>query len=164
MDLFEKGIMSTELLREKGVYPSEARMKKGPVAVCECVEEIPCNPCETACRFGAIRIGENISDTPKMQDEKCSGCTLCVAACPGLAIFVLDKSYSDEVGSVSFPYEYLPVPKVGDEVDAVDRGGKTVCKGKVKKVVLTKKSDRTTVMTVEVPIEFVDEIRGIKRL
>jgi Fe-S-cluster-containing hydrogenase component 2 len=99
-----------------------------------------------------------------MQDEKCSGCALCVAACPGLAIFVLDKSYSDKVGSVSFPYEYLPVPGVGSEVDAVDRSGETVCKGKVKKVVLTKKSDRTTVMTVEVPIEFVDEIRGIKRL
>lgn len=164
MELFEKGIMTVELLKEKGAYPSETRMKKGPVAVCECVEQIPCNPCETACRFAAIRIGENISDTPKLQEDKCTGCGMCVAACPGLAIFVVDKSYSDEVGSVSFPYEYLPLPEVGAAADAVDRSGQTICVGAIKKVLTTKKSDRTTVITVEVPLAFVDVVRGIKRL
>lgn len=163
-EFYEKGILTTKMIKEMGCYPSEERLKKGPVAVCECLEKIPCNPCETACRFGAITIGENIADTPKLNEEKCTGCGMCIAACSGLAIFIMDKSYSDEVGSVAFPYEYLPLPEVGAIVDAVDRSGKTVCKGKVKKIAQTKLSDRTTVITLEVPLDFVDEVRGIKRL
>jgi len=35
-------------------YPSEIRFDKGAVAVIECIQDIPCNPCETSCRFKAI--------------------------------------------------------------------------------------------------------------
>ena len=44
--------------------PPEERMAKGRVAVIECVQEIPCNPCENACRLGAITIGEQITNLP----------------------------------------------------------------------------------------------------
>lgn len=44
----EHGIMTTEELRAIGHYPSEERMRKGPVAVCECLQRIPCNPCESS--------------------------------------------------------------------------------------------------------------------
>ena len=142
-------------------YPSEKRMREGPVAIAECVEEIPCNPCESACRFHAIHIGQCITNPPVIDHAKCTGCGVCVAHCSGMAIFVLDKSYSDTVGSVSFPFEYLNQPAVGDVVDAVDRAGNVVCKGRIKKVVMPPNFDRTRVVTIEVPLDLVETVRGI---
>ena len=150
MSLRETGILTTAELKEMGMFPSEERMRKGPVAIAECVEHIPCNPCETSCPFHAICVGDHISNLPNVD-------------CSGLAIFIMDKSYSDTVGSVSFPYEYVTPYKVGDQVKAADRSGKHVCDGVVKRIILTKKADRTPVVTLEVPIEFVEEVRSIYR-
>ena len=77
-------------------------------------QRIPCNPCESSCPFHAITIGEDISNLPELDADKCVGCGSCITHCSGLACFVLDKSYSDTVGSVSFPYEYLHDFKKGD--------------------------------------------------
>lgn len=162
MSLSKNGRMTLEELKEKCFsYPSEERMKKGPVAVAECVEEIPCNPCESSCRMGAIRIGEEITHLPAVDYEKCVGCGVCVAHCSGMAIFVMDKSYSDKVGTVAFPYEYPHMPAVGDHVKATDREGKVVCDGVVKRVAMPKSYDRTAVVTIEIPIDMVEIVRGI---
>lgn len=163
MKLSETGVLTKADLVKLGRYPSEERMKKGPVAVAECVQDIPCNPCETACPFKAIYVGENISNLPDLNINKCNGCCTCIAACSGLAIFVVDKSYSKEYGKVSFPYEYNHSFNVGDIIQAANRGGKDVCDGKITKILNTKKSDRTTVITLEVPIKYVDEVRSIYR-
>ena len=160
--MFNRGYLTVSDLKEHRQYPSEARFKKGPVVICECVERIPCNPCESACKFNAIKIGEDISNFPEVDFEKCSGCSLCVASCPGLAIFVLDKSYSDLNGKVTFPYEYPVQLTEGFVVDATDRSGKVVCKGTITRIMKNKKLDGTAVISVEVPIQFVDEVRGIR--
>ena len=144
--------------------PSEERMKKGRVACIECVQEIPCNPCEGICRFGAITVGEQITNLPVLDEEKCTGCGLCVANCPGLAIVVLDKSYSETEGTVDFPYEYLPLPEKGDIVDAVNRSGEVVCKGEVLSVTKLKSYAGTAVIRLKVPLDMVDEVRSIPRL
>lgn len=81
MNLQQTGILTKADLVEAVRYPSEERMKKGPVAVCECMQNIPCNPCETSCPFQAIHVGENISNLPKLDEQKCTGCTTCIAAC-----------------------------------------------------------------------------------
>lgn len=137
-------------------------MRKGPVAVAECVEEIPCNPCETACKFGGIRVGDPITSLPVVDADLCTGCGLCIPHCSGMAVFVLDKSYSDSAGSVAFPYEYPRPLNKGDVVDAVDRSGAVVCRGTVLKALAPKSFDRTTVVTLEVPIEFVEIVRGVR--
>ena len=67
--------------------PSENYLSKG-VAIIECVQEIPCNPCVDICPFDAISM-ENINAPPIVDYEKCTGCAHCVAICPGLAIFVV---------------------------------------------------------------------------
>ncbi|MEI3361442.1 MAG: (2Fe-2S)-binding protein [Oscillospiraceae bacterium] len=46
---------------------------------------------------------------------------------------------------------------------AADRGGNYVCDGVVLKEITTTKSDRTTVVTLEVPIAYVDEVRSVYR-
>lgn len=165
----EKGIIydgypSMEEIRQANGWPDEERFAKGPVAVIECVQQIPCNPCERACPFHAIHIGEPITNTPQVDRSKCIGCGVCVAACPGLAIFLVDKSYSDTEAKVSFPFEYEPLPKEGDEVKALSRGGEYVCQGRVVKVMTPAKNDHTPVITLAVPKEYADTVRTMERL
>ncbi len=92
-------------------YSAPELWKKGPLAFIECVEEIPCNPCEASCPQGAISIGMPITNLPVLDGNKCIGCTKCIAACPGLAIYVKDYTYSDKEATITFPYEYWPLPQ-----------------------------------------------------
>ena len=86
--ILKVGYPCMEELRKVPGFPSEERMRKGPVAVIECVQEIPCNPCQAACPKKAITIGENITHLPVLDQEVCIGCGICISRCPGLAIFV----------------------------------------------------------------------------
>lgn len=158
------GIPSAEELANCPGRPSEERIKKGRVACVECVQEIPCNPCEGICPFHAITVGDQITNLPHLDESKCTGCGLCVANCPGLAIFLVDKSLPDGEGTVDFPFEYLPLPEKGDVVDAVNRGGEVVCKGTVMAVTKAKSYGGTAVVRLKVPVEYVDEVRSMKRL
>lgn len=153
-------INDDELKKCKG-FPPEERFKKGPVAVIECIEEIPCNPCEASCPSRAIRVGNPITNVPVLIEEKCKGCGLCVASCPGLAIFIEDHTYSDTEALVGMPYEYGYELKAGDRVKAVDREGKFVTDAIVKKVVDTVRNDRTKVLYITVPKELAHVVRGI---
>jgi len=164
MALENMGYLTLEEIKAQTKYPSEERFKKGPVAVIECTHEIPCNPCEGACKFGAIAVGDPITNLPCLDEEKCTGCGICVAQCPGLAIFIVDKTYSDTQGTVAFPYEYNPVPEVGQAIEAVDRSGKVIGSGTVAKIQSPKSFDRTPVVTIAVDLDKVEEVRGIKRL
>ena len=49
-------------------------------------------------------------------------------------------------------------------MEAVNREGKVVSSGKVIKVLNKKSFDRTPVVTIAIPKEKLDEVRGIKRL
>lgn len=158
------GYASKEELGDCFGIPSEERMKKGRVAVIECVQEIPCNPCEAACKFGAIHIGETITSLPCLKEEKCTGCGTCVAACPGLAIIILHKYYSQTESVIEFPFEYLPLPKEGDFVDAVNRCGETVCKGQILSVKKLSSYEGTCIIRMLIPMGFSDEVRSMKRL
>jgi Fe-S-cluster-containing hydrogenase component 2 len=152
-----------ELENAPGV-PGIKDLNKGPKAVIECVQHIPCNPCEAACPFGAITIGENITNLPVLDVDKCIGCGNCVAMCPGLAIFIVDMTYSDTEATVEFPYEYLPLPKKGDVVEAVNRAGEVICEGKVVSIRSSKNFANTRVIKMAVPKEFANQARSMKRL
>ena len=158
------GAPSLEELRRSPAYPPEDRIKKGPIAIIECIEEIPCNPCEVSCPKGAITIGESITNLPHMNFEKCIACGMCIPACPGLAIYIKDYTYSEKKALLSFPYEYYPLPKVNDIVQAVDRHGHSLCTAKVLKVRNPKSNDHTAVITIEYPKEFFEEAVNMKRL
>lgn len=159
--MFEKtGIPSKEMIM--GKFPSIERINNGPVAVVECYKKIPCNPCETACRFNAINIGEDINNIPEINTENCTGCAVCLSKCPGLAIIVVDGSKSDTKVQVKIPYEFLPLPKAGDVVKGLDREGKYITDVKVLQVLNPKSFDRTPVVTIEVDRNFLYDIRNIK--
>ena len=159
--MFEKtGIPSKEMVMEK--FPSIERINQGPVAVVECYKEIPCNPCETACRFRAINIGKDINNIPVLNEEFCTGCAVCLSKCPGLAIMVVDGSKSDTMVQVKIPYEFLPLPKKGDMVRGLDREGKHIADVKVLNVLNPKSFDRTPVVTIEAERSILYDIRNIK--
>ena len=156
-----EGIPTPDELKKTPGWPSLKRLQEGPVAIIECMEEIPCDPCESACPAGAIKIGSSITNLPVLDEDKCTGCGLCISCCPGLAIFVLNLNYTDESALVSFPFEFLPLPKVGEEVSAIDREGRTVCKGKVVKILNKRKQDYSPVVSISIPKKYALVVRGI---
>ena len=135
--------------------PNDEQLKKG-VAIIECVQKIPCDPCVVICPVGAISM-KDINDIPKIDFNKCTGCKRCVGICPGLAIFVI--KIKDDKAFVTIPYEFLPVPKKGEIITALDREGKPKGKAKIVKVNTSKK---TTVVTIEIDKDLAMDVRNIK--
>ncbi len=146
----------------KRLLPSLKRREKGPYAIFECFQEIPCNPCLTACRKGAVDIFIDINHLPIINYEKCNGCALCVIACPGLACFVIDETYTKTETSIKLPYELLPLPKAGQEVEALDRQGNVVGKAMVIRVQNHKKMDHTCIIAIAVLKEQSLVVRNIR--
>lgn len=163
-DVEKDGIVRWEDVAASKGCPSSLRAEKGPVAVIECLQEIPCNPCETGCSFGAISVGDPITNLPVLDEEKCKGCGRCVAVCPGLAIFIEDLSEPGNEARVTLAYEYLPLPERGAAVRATDRAGQEICDAKVVDVKKPEAFNKTAVITISVPKDYVHEARGIASL
>ena len=68
--------------------------KKGTVLL-ECCQEIPCNPCATVCKTGAIT-KETLNSGPVFHPEKCVGCKLCTKVCPRDAILPIATAEEKE--------------------------------------------------------------------
>ncbi len=161
-ELSTSGYLSEEELKDSPGIPSEARRKKGPVAVIECTEDIPCNPCEASCKVGAISVGEDITNLPHLDEDKCVGCRTCVPACPGQAIFMVDENIGEGKATVTFPYEFMSLPEKGQTVSALDRSGKELGDAVVVGVRKTEKMDQTSLVTIEVPREWSMKARGFR--
>jgi Fe-S-cluster-containing hydrogenase component 2 len=162
MGLLEDGYFSDDELTKLPGVPSKERLAQGPVAIIECGQQIPCDPCVDACHKQAISLGDKIIGMPTLDAKKCGGCGLCIADCPGQAIFVVDATYSETEGTVQMPYEYVPLPQKGDVVDGLSRSGQKLCEATVLKVLDPKGFDRTPVITVVVPKEQVMDVRSLK--
>ncbi len=133
------------------VYPDADRLAKGPAVIIDCFREIPCNPCAAVCPQGAILPFADLNDRPVVDYDRCNGCGLCISYCPGLAIRVVDFSWSEEEALVKLPYEMLPVPAVGDPAAVLDRCGVQIATGHVHQVQDHPALDRTRVIAIAVP-------------
>ena len=157
--LTETGIPTKEDL--SAVIPADERFAKGPVAIVECFQEIPCNPCVDACGFRAITMPKDINGLPEVDFDKCVGCGLCIAQCPGLAIFVVDKTHSPTHAHVRLPYEFIPAPEKGQWALGLDREGKEIGWFEVARVVPGGAKNKTTVLWLAVPQELSMNVRNI---
>jgi len=157
--MFEKKYL--EKLKKSPGWPSEEALEKGPVAVIECLEEIPCNPCETVCPKGSITVGYPITNLPEFNNV-CTGCGKCIVICPGLAIFLVEKNYSETESALTIPYELLPLPNKGDKIIALNREGEPVCEGTVVKVQTNKNYNKTNLVKIIIPKNYYNEVRFFK--
>ena len=158
-DFLSTGIIDAQTLQKLNLIPSPERIRMGPVAIIECPQEIPCDACVAACPSHAIS-KTNINSLPRIDFDKCAGCSLCLLACPGLAIFVVDLSPTNGKAYVTVPYEFLPVPKRGDKVALLDRAGSEIGVGEVVKVFMSR--DRTYAITLEVDYDKAMSVRAFK--
>jgi Fe-S-cluster-containing hydrogenase component 2 len=158
------GAVSLTELHETVEYILPDEHYDHPVAVIECIEGIPCNPCETACPVAAIVVGDDITTLPVIDPTICTGCGLCVAACPGLAIYLKQQHHRDGLSYIAFPYEYLPLPEKGQAVTMVDRRGQHVCSGTVVRVIKTKRFDRTAIVHATYDSAFYEDVVNMARL
>ncbi|MBS7006786.1 FAD-dependent oxidoreductase [Anaerostipes sp.] len=156
MNLLEKGYLDETEVKQ---YPGVTKTI-GVHPVMECTQNIPCNPCQDACPKKCIKIGENITSLPAVDPEaQCIGCGMCVAACSGQAIFLVNEQYEEDYASVTLPYEFLPLPEKGEAGKALDRSGNEVCPAEVIDVKTSKAFDRTSLLTIRVPVEMAMKAR-----
>lgn len=157
-DYIKTGYLKLEDL--SNFLPKESIIKGRNVAIAECIQKIPCNPCVTSCPAGAISM-KDINDLPKIDFLKCTGCGKCVAVCPGLAIFLI--KITDSGGEVTLPYEMLPIPTKDSMVFLLNREGKKLGKGRVTKVLKFEKEINSVLVTVAFEnSDLVYEVRNIE--
>ena len=166
----EEGIDTSVSLLEHGFladnevekYPGVIR-KAGTHPVIECTQNIPCNPCQDACPKGCISIGSNITSLPVVDGTaECIGCGMCVASCSGQAIFLVEEKCEDGYGTVTLPYEFLPLPAAGQKGIALGRDGTRICEAEVVKVRSAQAFDHTSLLTMKVPSDMVMKARFFK--
>jgi sarcosine oxidase subunit alpha len=136
----------------------------GVFPVIRCVQEIPCDPCVHACPKGMIEMkGDPVFGIPEVVKDECTGCTMCVAACPGLAISLVDLRDSGPDGLVTVPFELLEsqIPP-GGTVDAVDIDGTVVAPAQIEKVARRRVYDRTLLVTLRVPRDKAAVVAGFR--
>ena len=151
MGPFQRGFYRRDELESRGALPTDDVVKEKRVAVIECLESIPCNPCGFICPVDAIR-KDSLVAPPVMDWEKCVGCTKCVPICPGLAIFL--QWIDGDKGYVTMPYERVPEPRIGEEVLLQDRSGRTIGEGKIVNPTYQARGDPNPLWCVSV--EFTD--------
>lgn len=143
-------------------YPGVTH-KVGVHPVMECTQNIPCNPCQDACKKGCISIGSNITSLPIVVDgSECINCGMCVASCSGQAIFLVDEDCGDGTATVTLPYEFLPLPEAGTKGKGLGRDGKAICDAEVVAVKSNKAFDKTNLLTIRVPKEYAMKARFFK--
>jgi sarcosine oxidase subunit alpha len=156
-----------EVLKRKPGSTSDLKVEipeSGLFPVIRCIQEIPCDPCIHVCPKDMIKMkGDPVFGLPEVVKDECTGCALCVAVCPGLAITLVDLRSGGSRASVVVPFELLEggITK-GNEVDAVDIDGCFVCKATIEKVARRKAYDRTLLVTLTVPREAATRVAGFR--
>ena len=156
-----------EILKSKPgkTIPLEIKEPKSKVfPVIRCIQEIPCDPCIHVCPKDMIKMdGDPIFGLPRVVKDECTGCTLCVAVCPGLAITMVDLREEGPDGLVTVPFELLELEvEVGNRVDAVDMDGAFVTRAGVERIAKRKAYDRTLLVTLRVPKEKATQVAGFR--
>ncbi len=184
--IFSGRIRGLEILKELGLYEGEIPKefyetqeilksrpgkkffevkvpdeKKGVYPVINCVQEIPCNPCEVVCPKDSIKIGEPITNVPEYVGG-CIGCEICVAKCPGLAITLVDWRKGDPIVTVPFEFEPDEYFKVGDMVDVTDRLGNLLGKAEVVRIRRRTVSKGTHIVKLKADRSIAEKIAGIR--
>ena len=152
MNLLTKGFVAEDEIER---YPGVTH-QKGIHPVIECTQNIPCNPCQDACKKNCIKIGSCITALPVVAPDNCgcTGCGMCVASCSGQAIFLVHEDFEPGFTSITLPYEFLPLPEKGTVGKALSRSGQALCDAEIVGVRSAGAFDHTHLLTMKVPNEY----------
>ena len=143
--------------------PLELEDRPAPVfPAIRCVQEIPCDPCQSVCPDGLISVGDSIMGLPRFSGA-CLGCGECVSVCPGLAINLVYNDYDPEGAKalLMLPFEFsTELVPLGAEVSTVDMEGQPVGQGTVIAIRRRPEQDRRHLLLVEVPEEEKLQVAG----
>ena len=98
----------------------------------------------------------------QIDEEKCNGCGACMLKCPGLAIFIVDKTYSPTEALVKLPFEFLPLPKKGELACGLNRSGEALGWFPVVQLIQGGAKNKTNIVCLAVPKELAMDVRAIK--
>jgi Fe-S-cluster-containing hydrogenase component 2 len=99
---------------------------------------------------------EDLNTPPQIDYDKCTGCGKCVGMCPGLAIFLVKVNSQ---AHITLPYEFYPIPQVGEMAKALNRKGEIIGDAKIIKV---KKINGCALITIEIDKGLEMDIRNIR--
>ena len=160
---------SMEILKSKPgkLYPENTGNCPAHVfPVFHCSQEIPCDPCTTLCPRGLISLQtDDIRSIPRFNPElgDCIHCEKCVAGCPGLAITLVDYRKDPQNPSVSLPVEFNQTQITAlTEGVAVDTEGRELGILPIINIKNSPKNDRTTILTIQAPVRYANQIAGIR--
>jgi len=148
---------------EKQFVISENR---GPVyPIIRCTQEIPCNPCTEACTIHRIDMESgNILKQPQF-DGSCIGCSECVAACPGLAIVLVDEraERSNQTATLTIPWEISDSRiKPGARIATVGFEAEEVGDGIVRAIKKNPRHNERQLVLIEVPWDDRQKVAGFR--
>ncbi|MCQ2249167.1 MAG: FAD-dependent oxidoreductase [Treponema sp.] len=159
MNLLTKGFVADEEIVKFPGFTRQTVLHP----VIECTQNIPCNPCQDACKKHCIKIGSCITALPQVDcSAQCTGCGMCVASCSGQAIFLVHEDFEPGYTSITLPYEFLPLPEKGTKGYGLSRSGEKICEAEVVGVKSSPAYDKTNLLTMKVPNEFADRARFFK--
>jgi sarcosine oxidase, subunit alpha len=157
-------LLSTLVARPGPVVPRPSPPEAELYPVLRCTQEIPCNPCVTACRQGAIRLdGDPVRGLPVFTGDRCTGCAKCIAVCPGLAITLVDRRADPARPIVTIPFE-LDARHIrpGSMVLATDDAGVPLGRFEVVDVKDRRALDHTKLVRIRAGAETAPLIAGIR--
>ena len=88
---------------------------------------------------------------------------MCVASCSGQAIFLVNEDAGDHMATVTLPYEFYPLPQVGEKGKGLDRSGQEICEAEIVEVRTAPAFDHTNLVTMKVPADMAMRARFYKK-
>ena len=160
----QKDILASKPGHTKTETPPEKRY--GIYPVFHCTQEIPCDPCAHLCPLSLIHVDEtDIRKLPIYKEvvRTCSGCSNCVAGCPGLAITLVDYRIDVKNPTVSIPSEFESDRiKKGGLISVNDTQGKFLADLKVEEIIEKKGFQSTRLIKVNADATIAEKIAGFR--
>ncbi len=155
-----------EVLKSPGgrLHPyGPEELPEGVYPVLHCNQEIPCNPCMTSCPAGLISTaGHPILGVPEYSGG-CTGCGICVAVCPGLAVTTVDRREDPDRPLVTIPFELGDwLLAEGAPVRLTDWQGEPLGEGKVVSWRSSPRYPRTLLLSLRVPAGVAHRVAGVR--
>lgn len=138
----------------------QERFRSQWVASLECFENIPCNECERACPEEAIEIRrEPAGERSFLIESKCTGCGVCVAACPSQAAVMIRDRSDQTYSQLAVAWRNERDLKPSDLVTLVNRKGDSLGSARVTEVL---PGEHSTEVRVEFPNHLLWQARNIQ--